>query len=167
MANEDATSALMPNPSPPIVLADHPRVHLVASSLSLLTHAFISFDTDICPFHSLVSSSIYPTMNAFIHNLQSTCTILDDSNYVTWSTSFRHFLHMHGHLSFFTNDSLLLQDLKLEWLIQEKNFTNGCSTLVSQYNLYVLTRLFGMNGLPRYTSPISLTRWMSTRNYYK
>ena len=57
MENEVATSALMPNPSPPIVLIDHPRVHLVASSLSLLTQALIK---------NIQSLTFTPTPSTFV-----------------------------------------------------------------------------------------------------
>ena len=77
----------------------------------------------------LIVAYLSSSSNTFIYHLHSLCTIFDGTNYVTWSASFQHFLHIYGHLSYLTNDpppfrdpthtTLFMEDqVVMAWLIK-------------------------------------------------
>ena len=119
IANEESTLAFALVPSPLLVLVADLEIHQVNSSLSPLTLVLSppskpSLHTcSFLPQYLLLIwdytqvLSLYLTTNAFIHTHWSLCTIFNESNYISWSFSFHHFLYVHFCLFdiFYTSSS--------------------------------------------------------------
>ncbi|XP_078429368.1 uncharacterized protein LOC144701428 [Wolffia australiana] len=63
--------------------------------------------------------------HTFITGLQGPTTLLDGTNYVTWSAGFCRFLEIHGRLSFLTADPPSLEDPRFAtWVTQDQAVTS-------------------------------------------
>ncbi|XP_078439258.1 uncharacterized protein LOC144709554 [Wolffia australiana] len=63
--------------------------------------------------------------HTLITGLQGPTTLLDGTNYVTWSAGFRRFLEIHGRLSFLTDDPPSLEDPRFAtWITQDQAVTS-------------------------------------------
>ncbi|XP_078445756.1 uncharacterized protein LOC144714839 [Wolffia australiana] len=63
--------------------------------------------------------------HTFITGLLGPTTLLDGTNYVTWSAGFRRFLEIHGRLSFLTDDPPSLEDPRFAtWITQDQAVTS-------------------------------------------
>ncbi|XP_078445042.1 uncharacterized protein LOC144714219 [Wolffia australiana] len=63
--------------------------------------------------------------HTFITGLQGPTTLLDGTNYVTWSAGFCRFLEIHGQLSFLTDDPPSLEDPRFAtWITQDQAVTS-------------------------------------------
>ena len=83
-----------------------------------------STSTPVAPIGPVVHPEPYATSPSFIAGLQTPTTLLDGTNYVTWSAGFRRFLEIHGRASFLTDDPPPFEDPSFSrWTVQDQAVT--------------------------------------------